>query len=434
MVIQYRVAMKVRPSIVAGHRTKPFILDRGDLKIMKTSTKFALSAAIIAAIGFSVTANAMDFKVSGQIDKAIIAADNGEDTDVGFVDNDGSNSRFRFVGSQDMGNGLTMGFNYEIALRQNLSDAWDINEREHDDGTSDVSVDTRHVNVFLQGDFGRFTLGKGSMASDGTSDVNYSGTAFLGGGHSLTDYAAGISYMTDNGADSGYNIGSFYDYMDGASRHHMIRYDTPSLGGLVLSTSYSQGHGYDFAARYETGFGNGGKFGAAVSYWNNGTSGDDVPNNGDTYNVPPIPYGGHNVYHQRFDEIGGSASVLLPNGLNFSGIYKERNASGGSEYVDGKFYSLGVGYKFGKNNIELNVAQTKWDGDKGNAGLALAGKAADEVKATHYGLAYLYNWTDSVELYASYHKSQVDISVPGAKDPDLQDIDFIYAGTRVKFF
>jgi predicted porin len=54
-------------------------------------------------------AQAVDFKISGHINRAVLWADNGNDNDTFFVDNENSNSRWRFTGSNDFGEAWTVG-------------------------------------------------------------------------------------------------------------------------------------------------------------------------------------------------------------------------------------------------------------------------------------------------------------------------------------
>ena len=45
------------------------------------------------------SADALDFKISGQVNRAVLWGDNGNDDDVKFVDNDNSSTPFWFTGS-----------------------------------------------------------------------------------------------------------------------------------------------------------------------------------------------------------------------------------------------------------------------------------------------------------------------------------------------
>lgn len=367
--------------------------------------KYVLPASVLAtsALGFAMTAQAMDFKVSGQVDRAAIAANNGEDSDVGFVDNTGSNSRFRFTGDQVMDNGLTLGFTYEMGLGENASSDWDINTTS----SNGDFLDNRVAEVYVKGAFGKFSFGKGDGAANGTSEVDYSGTAFIGGGPDPEDYAGGISFLDDNG-NAIATIGDAYNHFDGLSRNNRIRYDTPSFGGAVLSTSVTEGHAYEVAARYETEFG-GSKFGLAADWVDTESRNSDITPDGTR------------LSSDRFQEYGGSASLLLASGLNFTGVYKHRKFKGDIAPTDSDTadtYFAGIGYIVGKHHFQVNWGRTN---DLLN----------DGSKATQYGAAYVFDWTKSVDLYASYHLFKLDDA--GAAGVDAQKINVIYVGTRVKF-
>ena len=71
--------------------------------MLMTNKKAALSSALaLVMAGLSSPGHAMEFKVSGQLDRAFTVADNGNETDYASVDNIGSNSRFRFTGNEKM--------------------------------------------------------------------------------------------------------------------------------------------------------------------------------------------------------------------------------------------------------------------------------------------------------------------------------------------
>ena len=100
------------------------------MNIFASRSVLIAAASTASVFTVAIPAHAFEFKLSGQVDKAMVAADNGEDSDVGFVDNNGSNTRFRFTGSQDLDNGMEVGFNYEIALTNNISTNFDINKKD----------------------------------------------------------------------------------------------------------------------------------------------------------------------------------------------------------------------------------------------------------------------------------------------------------------
>lgn len=366
----------------------------------------AVSAATVLSV--AAPAYAFDFNVSGQVDRAVTAASNGDTSDIGFVDNTGSNTRFRFTGEQDMDNGMTVGFAYEIALGENASSTFDV---DNGGGSNADFFDNRLANVFISGTFGKLTFGKVDGAANGTSEVDYSGTTYLGGGVDYADYAGGISFLDDQD-NAIASLGQVNNEFDALSRQNAVRYDTPSLGGFVLSTSLDNGHAYEVAGRYENEFSSGIKFGAAVDYVDNQSQGRDIAPNGQV-----ISDG------DRFHEYGGSTSLLLPFGLNLTGSYKKHDFV--NDRPSAENYYGSVGYIIGKNKLAVSYGRTD---DLLNDG--------SEFEA--YGLAYVYSWTKSIDLYSSYHHymldhaAQVDGPLAG-QNVKAQDIDNIYAGVRLKF-
>src|SRR5699024_6475739 len=108
---------------------------------------------------------------------------------------------------------------------------------------------------------------------------------------------------------------------------------------------------------------------------------------------------GNTYDNPRFTEYGGSTSVLLPSGFNATLVYKHRDYKDSralSPYTcsqanhESNNYFASLGYRTGKHNFQVNYGVTK---DYANAG----------SKLQQIGGAYVYNWTQGVDLYASYH-------------------------------
>ena len=74
----------------------------------KTHSGFFL-LAVAAAVFIISPAYAVDFKISGQINRAALYADDGDTAKWFFVDNDNSSTRFRFTGSNDFENDWKVG-------------------------------------------------------------------------------------------------------------------------------------------------------------------------------------------------------------------------------------------------------------------------------------------------------------------------------------
>jgi len=370
-----------------------------------------LSIAAVSTLGFAAGAQAMSFKVSGHIDRALTYANNGENSAVGQVDNNGSDSRFRFTGSQVMNNGMKVGFLYEMGIKKNSSSSWDIGS-----GTSNSNnaFNLRSAEAYLEGNFGKVSFGRGNSAAAYTETIDLSGTSWLGGGVWYELYSAGITYVDGNG-NSIATIGqtqSPFQFI--GSRTNRVRYDTPSIGGLVFSGSYSEGNAYTVAARYKATLMNGIKVAAGFGW-------ADSENAGNVRDPGTWAITSNGGFDTRSQTYGGSGSILLPNGLNMtvSGTRAKQLATGATAHnLFGQ-----IGYIVGKNHFAVNYGQTK-------------DKFVQGSKGSQIGVAYVYDWTHSVQLFASFHNYSLNLPssykvANGYGSPN--DINQVYIGTRIKF-
>lgn len=365
---------------------------------MKNSMfKIALPVTLAAASAMAVAtnANAMDFKVSGQVDKAISYADNGKQSDYAFVDNNGSNTRFRFTGAQKLENGYTAGFKYEIGLDNYKSDSFDIGKNAG--GTT--KTDLRHASVYLNGDFGQVSLGKGFGAADYTITMDLSGTDWLGGGIMAADYAGGLTFVSDT-AVSNYTVGNSLNYLNALGRQNRLRYDSPSFGGVVFSGSADNGRAYEMAARYKGKIGDN-KLIAGLGYANSqrlGSTTSQLDASGTTNRKTTYDF---------------SASMLMPTGLNFTVAYGKRKDH--TTNVDAKIAFGQVGYTSGKNHYAVNYTTSK-------------DQAVVGAKGKQLGLAYVHDYGHGIQFYASFHQYKLDNT-----GSSLNDIKQLFVGSRIKF-
>ena len=367
-----------------------------------------LSIAAVSTLGFATGAQAMSFKVSGHVDRALTWASNGKNSAVGQVDNNGSDSRFRFTGSQVMNNGMKVGFLYEMGIKKNSSSSWDIGS-----GTSNSNnaFNLRSAEAYLEGNFGKVSFGRGNSAAAYTETIDLSGTSWLGGGVWYELYSGGITYVDGNGNSIATISQTQSPFQFIGSRTNRVRYDTPSMGGLVFSGSYSEGNAYTVAARYKATLMNGVKLAAGFGW-------GDSENSGNVRDPGTWALIGSDSRHQTY---GGSASILLPNGLNMtiSGTRDKTLATGHTEHnLFGQ-----VGYIVGKNHFAINYGQTK-------------DRPVNGVKGSQIGVAYVYDWTHSVQLFASFHNYSLTLpdSVKAANEfGSPKDINQLYIGTRIKF-
>ena len=178
--------------------------------------------AAVAVLGaFAGSALAADVQLYGVVDTGFLYAHT--DTDRAGVADTGSDSfqmmsgmasgsRFGFKGTEDLGNGLTVGFILENGI------------------SSDTGVDKgvffdRESSLFLQGSFGKVAFGRIGSINNGVSSWGKYGmiSAF---GTSYTEYSA--------------QAGS---WAFGASQwDNMIAYQTPTFAGFTVYAQYGMGN------------------------------------------------------------------------------------------------------------------------------------------------------------------------------------------------
>ena len=187
--------------------------------------KKVLAVAVSSALAAPMAAHAVKYKLSGQINRAAVYADDGTNSDIQFVDNTSSGTRWRLTGSEDLGGGSKVGFNWEWQNSQNPSGA-PIGSADFGEGET-----MRKAEVWFSGGWGKVSLGQGDGAGNGTTEVDLSDTwnvTYYG----RTSFGGSIAWRTSAGGTIGGGLthGSTFNEFDAFSRYDRIRYDTPSLG------------------------------------------------------------------------------------------------------------------------------------------------------------------------------------------------------------
>ncbi|MEH6825695.1 MAG: hypothetical protein V7629_17510, partial [Motiliproteus sp.] len=228
--------------------------------------------------------------LSGQVNRGLLYVDDGDKTKVHSVDNDASSTRIRLIAEADPSNTLSIGAAIEVQFESNSTAS--VNQNTGSSGEGPNNFTERRLEVyFADKRFGKLWLGQGWTASEGSSEVDLSGTDLAG--YSDTPVFAGGQIFRKKGGSMALtdtNVKSVFTNMDGLGRNDRIRYDTPSFAGFTAATSFTQGDGADLALKYKAGY-QGMKVAAALAYVDPDSS--DVE-----------------------DQVNGSISVLLDAGFN----------------------------------------------------------------------------------------------------------------------
>lgn len=206
----------------------------------------------------------VSLQITGWVFKQLMYWDDGNDSDVYVVDQlPDLTSRVSFLGTANITSNTKVG--YQITLALDTADAYLVTQNNDDAGTG---ISMIHSYMYVEDKtYGKLSMGFLQHASDNTTfDIDRSGTIFpsnqvlFEGTSMLLRASDGIGAGYANGANWGMFVTcesiQFGISVDCAgNRRNAVRYDTPSLGGLVLSASWGEDDFWDVKAVYNKDFG-----------------------------------------------------------------------------------------------------------------------------------------------------------------------------------
>jgi hypothetical protein len=399
--------------------------------LMKTTSRFALAAAAGLLLGTPAQAadlgnsccsdleervseleattarkgnRVVSLQVTGQVNKALLIFDDGVDSDAFIVDNDQSGSRIGFKGTASLKPGWTAGFNMELDIQDSATDK--VSQDDDEGNANEIAI--RQNYVFIESErYGRISLGQQSSAADGIAEIVL--------GNSLTDSSdifSSFRVRTSSGGSSGLLIEDFVDNLDGP-REDVVRYDTPSIYGFIVSASWGDNDYADVALRFKKEF-NSLRIAAGVAY-----------------QMDERDALGREI-------VSGSFSAMhVPSGLYVA-------LSGGNvtfdddDVDDGNFYyaQLGIERKFlpyGSTTIYADYGL--YEGLAGNVDVVennqvVASFAGLEAERYGFGIVQKFD-SAAMEIYANARIYSFDDG--GVLADDLEDFSTVLVGSRIKF-
>ncbi len=366
-------------------------------------------------------ANTIQLKISGQVNRAVLYGDNGNDDEIFYTDNDNSGTRFRFVASGRLNDDVTAGATIELQFESNSSTDIRFNANGGTGGTASgaTPVGERIAEVWLNSaSMGKLSLGQGNTASNGTAETDLSGTGLAQ--YSLTSGGAdGLQFQ--NGGVVGTTLSANFTNLDGGSRRDRIRYDTPTFAGFRLSASASQGGRNDVALRYANQFA-GARIAASIGWQNASAVTGAAPAAATATVIPAVgaPTLGTNAVTNAAgvsDRISGSISVLLDNGFNltFAAANEDRDIGDDKKFFYGKvgFQTNSVSM-YGRTSFSIDYYQSE------DMASATSGTA------TAYGFGAVQNLDPiGAQMFLSVKNFELD----GGSD----DVFAVFTGMRIKF-
>ena len=367
---------------------------QGEVEVLKGQTAAAtVKAATDSPMAVQAGNPKGSVKIYGQVNKAVLYSNDGDKGNFYLVDNDNSSTRVGLEGAIKPNEKYTIGTRIEVEYQTNPSNL----VNQEDKRVEDIGFQKRHLDLWVDAKtYGKFSLGYGSTASDGTSEMDLSGTGVVGYS-AIADMAGGqLFYDKNTNTLSDTPINAAFSNMDGLGREERIRYDSPSFSGFVGSASYVAEGGGDLAVRYTSKM-DAFKLAAAVAYANPGSSSDIVD-----------------------DQLAGSLSVLHDSGFNGTFAMGTRDQKGAGVSDAGFFYT-----KFGYRGRWCPLGVTSLSADYGRfSDFDVNGDDADT-----FGLQMVQDLQEwGSEAYLGYRLHKLD-----RNGVDFDNINAIMTGMRVKF-
>lgn len=197
----------------------------------------------------------VSLEISGQVNKALLIWDDGDESDAFIVDPDSDGSRFRFTGKAQLKPGWQAGYTMEVSMTDNSSNTV---SQDNDEGDFGDGLKIRRNFLYFEGErLGRFSIGQENQATDGINEIDVVTTYST---VSKTHYAGGFFINGGDGIRWQDVLGAI-----GGTQEDIIRYDTPTIFGFIASASWGDDDIWDVALRFNKQF-NSVKIAAGIGY------------------------------------------------------------------------------------------------------------------------------------------------------------------------
>jgi predicted porin len=351
----------------------------------------------------------VSLQIYGQVNKALLIWDDGVDSDAYVVDGSASSSRIGLKGKAQISAGWTAGYNIEFEIGDAQSHLVN-NSKNGDDNGAGLTL--RQNNFFIENvNLGRLTVGHQSVTAEGAYEVVVANS----GTSSAVVNGNSLHFRYKNGTFSPYTLGNWGNNLDPNdpfnSGNDVVRYDSPSIYGFILSASWGDNDYADVALRFKKDFGTV-RLAAAVAYqWDNqevkGNGVDDSETFGGSISAMHMPTGLYASFQASKREYEGDANNAHENTMWYvqAGI-ERRMMSYGATTIYGEY---------GEYDHEAVVSKTHYEEDLTRWGFGLNQK----IDAA------------SMDIYAHATFWNLDAKEPGVTDPE--DISTVMLGSKLSF-
>jgi len=375
--------------------------------------------------------------VSGQVQTALMAWDNGDRSDVYVVDVPTvGGTFFQFNGDAKINPSLSAGFLVQVGFDRG-SRSHQVNEVDDDGGQpGDTSVVVTLANWYLDHkELGRITVGRANTATAGITGIDLGGAGVIANVN-VGYWQRSFSLTGVAGATAAWNTVLGGGTVNGStlSRGNVINYTTPNVAGFQAAAAWGENDVWDVALRYAGEF-SGVRLAAGIGYGSNlGGLGEvtaDIPANAGKA-VPTL--------------LKGSASVMhLATGLYLTGAYIRQDNDNGTPDTTMYYVNGGIAKNWtGLGNTVLYGEYARVDdGVSCGAGSCqpFGGNANDLIdssEATVWGLGIVQHIdAAAMEVFLAYRNYSASVTSAPGNDlngkVNYNDFDVVMGGARIRF-
>jgi hypothetical protein len=397
-------------------------------KAAAAKEKSATPAASDTGLAVGGGTKKLSLELSGQMNRAIQFAGDGQRTRTKHVDNDTDPSQVRVVARGKLNDDFSVGAKWEVAAKSNNTSLASMGENAAQSADGGNIVENRKAEIMLESKrYGKLSLGRGNLSSyNVTGDTDQSGTNPVALGSNFHDAAGGVYFTTPSGSATVGNGGlglRVIDLADGMKslRDNRVRYDTPKFfNAITLSASHMgrENDTYDFAARFDHEIGSVKvRAGAALMQAH-------------------LTNGGPKANKDTYQQYLGTASVLFPIGINLQGTIGKRDFSK-TGVRSGNIWVAKLGYilkyfKIGQTAFAIDYGQF-------NDMFPAVKSNGERYKLKGFGAFIVQNYQDiSTDLYVGMRRYNVSVgtlttSLGGNVNGDYRGVTAVLAGGRVVF-
>lgn len=357
--------------------------------------------------------------LGGRVNQALLFAGQGDRDQAFVLDNDASGSRFEFLAETEFGD-LTTGVAIVISAEVNSSDEIDFGETLDADDDNNALGDFRQAHWFIESErFGYLSIGQGDTAAEDTAHADLSGADFAGSGSDVDDIAGGLVFAAGDGTELA-ELDDFFDMQDG-SRALRVLYETPEIAGGLTFKASLQNNAESLDAEDDVE-GDGLSPAIGVAFQRELDGGAEI--------VAEASWRREERDEGDAAFIVGSASVLLPSGLNFTVAASQGNLDWQDAEPSAVFAKVG----YIANWWDLGETRFSLDYFRGRNGPDFASPEADLPEAQSYGLFAVQDLSSlNAEFYAGMRIYELNgVFVDGGRK-EVDNLTAIVTGARIRF-